>query len=102
MVPEYHACRVPYLARPFHMLTASMKGLVALSGLEAMSNGIQFVINEDAGLVKWGKNNLPKLQGCGISTAAKSALGAGTNLLPVLWRRHHFFPGLFCLPLQRF
>ena len=25
-----------------HMLTASMKGMVALSGLEAMSNGIQF------------------------------------------------------------
>src|SRR5512139_1000266 len=30
----------------YHMLTASMKGLVALSGLEAMSNGIQFVKNE--------------------------------------------------------
>ena len=28
------------LAGAFHMLTASMKGLVALSGLEAMSNGI--------------------------------------------------------------
>ena len=39
----------------YHMLTASMKGLVALSGLEAMSNGIQFVINEDFALVKWGK-----------------------------------------------
>ena len=24
-----------------------MKGMVALSGLEAMSNGIQFVMNED-------------------------------------------------------
>ena len=31
-----------------HMLTASMKGMVALTGLEAMSNGIQFVIDEDA------------------------------------------------------
>ena len=39
------------------MLTASMKGLVALTGLEAMSNGIQFVINEDVGLVKWGKKH---------------------------------------------
>src|SRR5512144_1550387 len=46
----------------YHMLTASMKGLVALSGLEAMSNGIQFVINDDAGIVKWGKERLPKLQ----------------------------------------
>src|SRR5258708_9950364 len=47
----------------FHMLTASMKGLVALSGLEAMSNGIQFVIQDDAGIVKWGKKNLPPLKG---------------------------------------
>jgi hypothetical protein len=44
-----------------HMLTASMKGMVALTGLEAMSNGIQFVINEDAGFVKWGKKYLPRL-----------------------------------------
>ncbi len=40
-----------------------MKGMVALSGLEAMSNGIQFVKNEDAALVKWGKKRLPKLKG---------------------------------------
>ncbi len=42
-----------------HLLTASMKGMVALTGLEAMSNGIQFVIDEDAGIVKWGKRHLP-------------------------------------------
>ena len=46
---------VPIRRALYHMLTASMKGLVALSGLEAMSNGIQFVKNEDAGIVKWGK-----------------------------------------------
>ena len=34
----------------YHMLTASMKGLVALSCLEAMSNGIQFIKNEDFNL----------------------------------------------------
>ena len=45
-----------------HMITASMKGMVALTGLEAMSNGIQFVINEDAAIVKWGKKRLPKLK----------------------------------------
>jgi len=45
----------------YHMLTASMKGLVALSGLEAMSNGIQFVIHDDMALVKWGKKHLAKL-----------------------------------------
>ena len=43
-----------------HMITASMKGMVALTGLEAMSNGIQFVINEDAAIVKWGKKHFPK------------------------------------------
>ncbi|MCX6036930.1 MAG: hypothetical protein NTW99_03360 [Chloroflexi bacterium] len=45
----------------YHMLTASMKGLVALSGLEAMSNGIQFVIHEDMPAVAWGKKRLPGL-----------------------------------------
>jgi amino acid transporter len=45
----------------YHMLTASMKGLVALSGLEAMSNGIQFVIHEDMQAVAWGKKRLPRL-----------------------------------------
>ena len=43
-----------------HLVTASMKGMVALTGLEAMSNGIQFVIHEDVALVKWGKKNLPR------------------------------------------
>jgi hypothetical protein len=45
----------------YHIITGSMKGMVALSGLEAMSNGIQFVINEDVALVKWGKIHLPRL-----------------------------------------
>ncbi len=59
----------------YHMLTASMKGLVALSGLEAMSNGIQFVINEDAGLVKWGKKFLPRLKGLWDFYSGKSGIG---------------------------
>ncbi len=46
----------------FHLLTAAMKGMVALTGLEAMSNGIQFVIDEDAAIVKWGKRRLPQLK----------------------------------------
>ena len=45
----------------YHMLTASMKGLVALSGLEAMSNGIQFVIHDDMPVVAWGKKHMPRL-----------------------------------------
>jgi hypothetical protein len=59
----------------YHMLTASMKGLVALSGLEAMSNGIQFVIHDDAGLVKWGKRHLPQLQGIWNFYSGKSGIG---------------------------
>ncbi len=59
----------------YHMLTASMKGLVALTGLEAMSNGIQFVINEDFGLVKWGKKHMPKLNGLWNFYSGKSGIG---------------------------
>lgn len=59
----------------YHMLTASMKGLVALSGLEAMSNGIQFVINDDAGIVKWGKKHLPKLNSLWHFYSGKSGIG---------------------------
>jgi hypothetical protein len=59
----------------YHMLTASMKGLVALSGLEAMSNGIQFVIHQDFGLVKWGKQHLPKLNGLWHFYSGKSGIG---------------------------
>ncbi len=59
----------------YHMLTASMKGLVALSGLEAMSNGIQFVINEDFSLVKWGKKRHPKLNWLWDFYSGKSGIG---------------------------
>jgi hypothetical protein len=58
-----------------HLLTASMKGMVALSGLEAMSNGIQFVINEDVALVKWGKAHLPKLRSLWKFYSGKSGIG---------------------------
>jgi hypothetical protein len=59
----------------YHMLTASMKGLVALSGLEAMSNGIQFVINEDVRLVKWGKKHLKRLMKLWDFYSGKSGIG---------------------------
>ncbi len=59
----------------YHMLTASMKGLVALSGLEAMSNGIQFVVNEDFFLVKWGKKKIPQLKGLWEFYSGKSGIG---------------------------
>jgi hypothetical protein len=59
----------------YHLLTASMKGLVALTGLEAMSNGIQFVINEDAEIVKWGKKRFPKLKGLWDFYSGKAGIG---------------------------
>ena len=59
----------------YHLLTASMKGMVALSGLEAMSNGIQFVIHEDAGIVKWGKKHLPRLKKMWDFYSGKSGIG---------------------------
>jgi hypothetical protein len=59
----------------YHLLTASMKGMVALSGLEAMSNGIQFVANEDAGIVRWGKRRLPRLKRLWEFYSGKSGIG---------------------------
>ncbi len=59
----------------YHMLTASMKGLVALSGLEAMSNGIQFVINQDFALVVWGKKRLPQFKALWEFYSGKSGIG---------------------------
>jgi hypothetical protein len=46
----------------YHVLTGSMKGMVALSGLECMSNGMQFVKEEDPGFTRWGKKHLPRLK----------------------------------------
>jgi hypothetical protein len=59
----------------YHMLTASMKGLVALSGLEAMSNGIQFVMNKDMPLIEWGKRRLPRLKSIWNFYSGKSGIG---------------------------
>ena len=74
--PYTEAVVIPTLWQAmYHMLTASMKGLVALSGLEAMSNGIQFVIMEDAGIVMWGKKHLPRLQGLWDFYSGKSGIG---------------------------
>ncbi len=58
-----------------HMITASMKGMVALTGLEAMSNGIQFVVDEDASIVKWGKRKLPQFKGLWDFYSGKEGIG---------------------------
>ncbi|MCU0486849.1 MAG: amino acid permease [Anaerolineales bacterium] len=59
----------------YHLLTAAMKGMVALTGLEAVSNGIQFFKNEDASIVKWGKKRLPRLKGLWSFYSGKSGIG---------------------------
>jgi hypothetical protein len=59
----------------YHLLTATMKGMVALSGLEAMSNGIQFVKNQDVSLVRWGKKRLPRFKGLWSFYSGKSGIG---------------------------
>jgi hypothetical protein len=59
----------------YQLLSASMKGLVALSGLEAMSNGIQFVKDEDPGITKWGKKHLPALDKLWHFFSGKSGTG---------------------------
>src|SRR3989304_5979075 len=58
-----------------HMLTAAMKGVVALTGLEAVSNGIQFMHDEDAGIVKWGKKHLARLDWLWRFYGGKSGIG---------------------------
>jgi hypothetical protein len=59
----------------YHMLSATMRGMVALTGLEAMSNGIQFVKNQDAFFVTWGRKHLPRLRRLWTFYSGKSGIG---------------------------
>jgi hypothetical protein len=78
-VPPIPPSEVPQTASVgqalMHMLTASMKGMVALTGLEAVSNGIQFFKDEDAGIVQWGKEHLPRFNGLWQFYSGKSGIG---------------------------
>ncbi len=75
-VPLTEAPKTVSLAEALgHMVTASMKGMVALTGLEAISNGVQFMINEDAGIVTWGKKHLPRFRGLWNFYSGKSGIG---------------------------
>jgi len=80
----------------YHMLTASMKGMVALSGLEAVSNGIQFIIHEDVRLVRWGKKHMPKLNWLWIFYSGKSGIAR------VVQTSFLFYGGLTTLFLTSF
>ncbi|MCX7756285.1 MAG: hypothetical protein N2117_13730 [Anaerolineales bacterium] len=59
----------------FYLIAAAMKGLVALTGLEAMADGIQFVIEDDPGFVKWGKKHLPRLNWLWNYYSGKTGIG---------------------------
>src|SRR3989304_7246467 len=90
-----------------HMLTASMKGMVALTGLEAVSNGVQFIIDEDFSLVKWGKKHLPRLKALWNFYSGKSGIarvvqtsflfygGITTLFLTAFSLRFNVFDGTF-------
>ena len=80
----------------YHMLTASMKGMVALSGLEAVSNGIQFIIHEDVQLVRWGKKHMSKLNWLWIFYSGKSGIAR------VVQTSFLFYGGLTTLFLTSF
>jgi hypothetical protein len=80
----------------YHLLTASMKGMVALSGLEAMSNGIQFVIDEDTRIVRWGKKHLPRLKTLWHFYSGKTGIGR------VVQTSFLFYGGLTTLFLTAF
>ncbi len=85
----------------YHLLTASMKGMVALSGLEAMSNGIQFVIHDDAGIVKWGKKHLPRLEKfVGFLQWKIRHWALCPNFLFILRRVDNIYAHSICNPLQ--
>jgi amino acid transporter len=57
-----------------------LHGLVALTGLEAVSNGLQFIKNEDASYVTWGKKHFPQGWVFGSSFRGASGLGARFSL----------------------
>lgn len=75
-MPETELPQTASLGRAlFLILGASMKGMVALTGLEAMSNGIQFVIDKDSGPVIWGRKHLPRFKKLWDFYSGKSGIG---------------------------
>ena len=94
--PVETVTHVSLLTALYHLLTASMKGLVALSGLEAMSNGIQFVKNEDAGIIAWGKKRLPRWKKLWEFYSGKSGIGR------IVQTSFLFYGGLTTLLLASF
>src|SRR5258708_754126 len=55
-----------------------LHGLVALTGLEAVSNGLNFIKDHDPSYVKWGKKHVPQLQS--IWTFFSGRVGVGRTI----------------------
>jgi amino acid transporter len=45
-----------------HIANSVLHGLVALTGLEAVSNGVLFIKDEDASYIQWCKKHIPQLE----------------------------------------
>ncbi len=54
---------------------ATLHGLVALTGLEAVSNGLPFIKNQDTSYVRWGKKHLPQLSGIWNFMSGRAGVG---------------------------
>lgn len=95
--PAVEAIQTVSLAQSIlHLLTAAMKGMVALTGLEAVSNGVQFFINEDVDFVRWGRKRFPRLNRLWNFYGGKSGVGR------VVQTSFLFYGGLTTLLLTYF
>jgi amino acid transporter len=68
-----------------HIANSVLHGLVALTGLEAVSNGLQFIKNEDANYVKWGKQHLPKWEGLWSFLSGRVGVGRTIQFGFLFW-----------------
>ena len=101
--PDVVAAPVSLGQALLHLLTASMKGMVALTGLEAVSNGVQFMINDDVKLVKWGKQHMPRLNRNMEFLQWKIRHWAlCADFLPLLWWPYYAFLTFFSLRFNVF
>ena len=67
-----------------------------------MSNGIQFVIDEDTKIVKWGKMHMPRLNGLWNFYGGKSGIGRFVQTAFLFYGGiTTAFLAYFCAPLQR-
>src|SRR5205814_5483847 len=62
-----------------------LHGLVALTGLEAVSNGLQFIKDEEPAYVRWGKKRLPQYQGLWNFLSGRVGIGRTIQFGFLFW-----------------